>query len=349
MKKMRIIMSCIVALLATISASAQQISYSVSKIWGDGVKHCAFSSLVHFKGRYYCSFREGASHIFDKDGKAEGKVRIISSEDGEKWESVAYVGKEGVDLRDPKLSVTPDGKILVTIGGSIYRNRNLEACEPHYMLSEDGKTFTAPEPAEVDPKMTTKRDWIWRVTWHNGVGYAVSYNKAPEGDNNGNELWLLKTTNGKKFEVITKLQIDGYPNESTVRFLPDGRMAIMVRREAGDTRGWWGISEAPFTNWEWKKMGLRLGGQDFLVLDDNRIVMCTRNYAVPGAAKTCVYMGNNSGFFEEVICLPSGGDNSYPGIISVGDELWISYYSGHEGSNPSIYLAKIPMSNFRKE
>ena len=188
----------ILAFFAILPAAAQQISYSVEKIWNTG-NHCAFTSLVHFKGRYYCSFREGASHIFDKDGKAEGKVRVIASEDGVKWESVAYVGKEGVDLRDPKLSVTPEGKLLVTIGGSIYRNRNLEACIPHYMLSDDGKTFTAPEPAEIDPKMTTKRDWVWRVTWHGGVGYAVSYNKAPEGDNNGNELWLLKTTDGKKF------------------------------------------------------------------------------------------------------------------------------------------------------
>ena len=127
----------ILAFFAILPAAAQQISYSVEKIWGNGTTHCAFSSLVHFKGRYYCSFREGVSHIFDKDGKAEGKVRILTSEDGVKWESVAYVGKEGVDLRDPKLSVTPEGKLLVTIGGSIYRNRNLEACIPHYMLSED--------------------------------------------------------------------------------------------------------------------------------------------------------------------------------------------------------------------
>lgn len=349
MKRVRIIMIYLMALMAIMPASAQQISYSVSKIWGDGVKHCAFSSLVRFNGRYYCSFREGESHIFDKNGNAEGKVRILASDDGEKWESVAYVGKEGIDLRDPKLSVTPDGKMLVTIGGSVYRNRNLEACIPHVMFSEDGKTFTDPEPAVLDKKMTSKRDWIWRVTWYDGVGYAVSYNKAPEGDSNGNEVWLVKTTDGKHFEAITKLQIDGYPNESTVRFMPDGRMAIMVRRERGDARGWWGVSKAPYTDWEWKKMGLQLGGPDFLFLDDNRVVMATRNLAVPGAAKTCVYLGRNNGFFEEVICLPSGGDNSYPGLITVGDELWVSYYSGHEGKNPSIYLAKIPMSNFRKQ
>lgn len=342
-------MICMAIIVAIMPISAQQISFNVQRIWGDGVSHCAFSSLVYYNGRYYCSFREGESHIFDKNGNAEGKVRIIASNDGKTWESVAFVGKEGIDLRDPKLSVMPDGKMLVTVGGSVYRNRQLEACIPHVMFSEDGTTFSAPEPAILDKQMTSKRDWIWRVTWHDGVGYAVSYNKAPEGDNNGNELWFVKTTDGKRFEAITKLQIDGYPNEATVRFLPDGRMAIMVRREAGDTRGWWGTSTAPFTDWKWTKMGLRLGGPDFIVLDDNRIVMGTRNYAVPGYAKTCIYIGNNNGIFEEVMVLPSGGDNSYPGIITVADELWVSYYSGHEGANPSIYLAKIPLSNFRKQ
>lgn len=348
MKQLRIIMIGIVAIFSLLPVSAQQISYSVSKIWGDGISHCAFSSLIRYKGRYYCSFREGESHIFDKNGKAEGKVRILASDDGEKWESVAFIGKEGIDLRDPKLSVMPDGRMMVTIGGSVYRDRKLEACIPHVMFTEDGKTFTDPEPAILDKKMTSKRDWIWRVTWHDGVGYAVSYNKAPEGDTNGNELWLVKTTDGKKYDVITKFTIDCYPNESTVRFMPDGRMAIMVRREAGDYRGWWGVSKAPFTEWEWKKMGMALGGPDFIFLDDNRAVMASRNTSVPGAAKTCIYKGNNNGFFEEVICLPSGGDNSYPGLLTSGDELWVSYYSGHEGGNPSIYLAKIPMSIFRK-
>ncbi|MBQ5715104.1 MAG: hypothetical protein IIV60_01985, partial [Alistipes sp.] len=78
MKQLRIIMIGIVAIFSLLPVSAQQISYSVSKIWGDGVSHCAFSSLIRYKGRYYCSFREGESHIFDKNGKAEGKVRILA-------------------------------------------------------------------------------------------------------------------------------------------------------------------------------------------------------------------------------------------------------------------------------
>ena len=67
------------------NSSAQQISYSVKQIWSNG-SHCAFTSIERFNGRYYCTFREGATHIFDSNGKAEGKVRILASDDGENWE-----------------------------------------------------------------------------------------------------------------------------------------------------------------------------------------------------------------------------------------------------------------------
>lgn len=54
-------------------AQVNDLKYSVKKIW-DNDSHTAFTSIIKYKGKYYCSFREGASHIFDKNGNAEGKV-----------------------------------------------------------------------------------------------------------------------------------------------------------------------------------------------------------------------------------------------------------------------------------
>jgi hypothetical protein len=42
----------------------------------------------------------------------------------------------------------------------------------------------------------------------------------------------------------------------------------------------------------------------------------------------------------ELLELPSGNDTSYPGFVVTGKELWVSYYSGHEGRT-SIYLVKL--------
>ena len=343
MKKLLCLFTLFLSFAST-NLSAQPTSYSVKQIWSNG-SHCAFTSIERFKGRYYCTFREGATHIFDSDGKAEGKVRILASEDGEKWETVAFIGKEGFDLRDPKLSVTPEGKLMVTIGGSIYRNRKLEGCVPHVMFSEDGTTFSTPQPMELDKKMHTGHDWLWRVTWYDCVGYGISYSKA---SNNEIKIHLMKTTDGVKYELVKSFNHDGYPNEATVRFLPDGRMAILLRRDGGDYHAMWGLSQAPYTDWEWKKLEFGLGGPDFIVLDDDHLVAGGRTFHIGSAAHTTLFTGKNNGQFVDRIVLPSGGDNSYPGLLISGNELWVSYYSTHETKNASIYLAKIPLELFTR-
>ena len=122
MKRVSLIVFCLL-IVSMASITAQKYEVSVKKIWDNG-SHCAFTSLIKYKGKFYCSFREGETHIFDRKGNAEGKVRILVSEDGEEWKSVALMYKPEYDLRDPKLSVTPDGRLMVIIGGSIYKDKN---------------------------------------------------------------------------------------------------------------------------------------------------------------------------------------------------------------------------------
>src|SRR5262245_41032092 len=72
----------------------------------DRAPHSAFTDLVRFKGRWFCVFREGKAHV-----SPDGAVRVLTSEDGKKWESAALLTSKTADLRDPKLTVTPDGKL----------------------------------------------------------------------------------------------------------------------------------------------------------------------------------------------------------------------------------------------
>lgn len=339
MKTIHLFFITVMSVFMLHNSHAQKIEYSVEKVWGDGTWHCAFTSIAEFKGRYYISFREYDSHIFNSEGEAQGRIRIISSKNGKKWESVALISKEGYDLRDPKLSVTPDNRLMITVGGSIYRNKELVGCEPHVIFSSDGKSYSEPQPLVLDSKTKSTHDWLWRVTWHDGVAYGVSYSKK-EGDKW--ELYLYKGTDGIKYDFVSHLKCDGFPNETTVRFLPDGRMALLIRRDAGDRHNIWATSSAPYTEWKMTKCGSHMGGPDFIVLDDGKIVAGGRTNFM-GAPQTTLFTGNDTGRFVEKITLPSAGDNSYPGFLRVGDELWVSYYSGHETSRPSIYLAKIPI------
>ncbi|MBE6186600.1 MAG: exo-alpha-sialidase [Rikenellaceae bacterium] len=339
MKHLYIITAVVMSLFYSATALGQQICYSVDKIWDNG-SHCAFTSIEQYNGEYYITFREGETHIFDSKGNAEGKVRILHSADGTTWEALPLIGKAGIDLRDPKLSIMPDGRLMVIIGGSIYRNRKLTGCEPQVMFSEDGRTFTEPQPIVIENKADNGFNWLWRVTWHEGTGYTISYGK---GEGGKTEVALLSTTDGIHYKYLQSFDISGYPNEATIRFLPDGQMAVMLRRDSNEPTGYWGLSHAPYTEWRWKEMEFRIGGPDFIVLDDKRIVAGGRTHLIASAPKTSLLIGKGDGRFSEVLTLPSGGDNSYPGFLKVGNELWVCYYSSHETRNASIYLAKIPL------
>ena len=79
---------------------------------------------------------------------------------------------------------------------------------------------------------------------------------------------LYGSADGVSYDRVADLDISGRPNEATVRFTADDKMIALVRREAGDTHGWVGVASAPYTTWTWNDIPHRLGGPNFLVLDD---------------------------------------------------------------------------------
>ncbi len=321
----------------------------VQKIWS-GDAYCAFTSLMEHDGRYYCTFREGESHVFDSNGNAEGKIRVITSRDGDKWESVALLSKEGIDLRDPKICEMPDGRLMLLFGGSLYRNQVLQRCDPMVSFSSDGKNFSDPEIVVFEDGFVHNFDWLWDIKWKDGVGYSVGYDL----EMGKRFLRLYKTTDGRHFSMMTDLGADlgveEWPTEVAVDFLPDGRMALMVRCDAGSFMGWWGTSEAPFKDWKWNRMQYQLGGPDFVPYKKG-IIAASRLY-LP-SKKTAVFLGSDDGWLFPVLLLPSDRDTSYPGLLLKDDELWVSYYSCHEGDPnhdmASIYLAKIPLKYFENQ
>ena len=330
----------IVSLSLVVHLQAREINYTVEKIWDNGLYN-SFTSLVKYKNQYYCAFREGKSHIFDENGKAEGKIRIISSPDGHRWQSVCLLGENGEDYRDPQLSITPWGELMASIGVSVYRDRKLVAQYPHVCFSTDGIRFSKPERCPIEEHGQDNRNWIWKLTWHNNIGYTVNYFPGQDGTNG---LWLMSTVDGRHYTKIHAFNIPDHPSEATIRFLPDGQMALLIRRDGHNANGIWATSAAPYTDWKLSEVPFHLGGPDFVVLDSTTTIAATRCHLVPRWCTTSVFKGNpQKGTWQQLFVLPSGGDTSYPGILIDGKYLWISYYSTHEGPKASIYLARIPI------
>src|SRR5678816_701456 len=104
---------------ATRAASKPELIES-KKIWDAG-RHNAFTDLVRWHDRWWCTFREADDHV-----GGDGAIRILTSVDGTKWESAALLTEKGIDLRDPKFSVMPSGKLMLNCGGSIYEGKTLK-------------------------------------------------------------------------------------------------------------------------------------------------------------------------------------------------------------------------------
>ena len=297
---------------------------SVEKIWDQGA-HNAFTDLIRFRDQWYCTFREAHGHV-----KGDGKIRVITSPDGKAWSSVALLAEEGIDLRDPKLSVTAGGRLMIVAGGSVYRDGTLVERQPRVAFSDDGDAWTATQ------RVLKKGEWLWRVTWHEGKAYGVSYG-GPVENRDEWKLTLVAGANGVDYDTITTLDVSGKPNETTLRFLPGGAMMALVRREGGNRNGWLGMSKPPYTEWTWHELSHRLGGPNFIRLPNGDLWAGSRLHG-DGAKTTLARLTPDS--YEPALILPSGGDTSYPGLVWHEGLLWMSYYASHEGKT-SIYLAKI--------
>ena len=143
---------------------------------------------------------------------------------------------------------------------------------------------------------------------------------------------------------VAKIDLDGYPNESTIRFDKNGMMFVLIRRELDDKMGIWAKSTAPYDQWEFKKLDIRLGGPNFIFTDNEKIIVGTRVY-VP-EVYTGLFIGDKNGNLREALEFPSSGDTSYPGLVLEKNRLLVSFYSSHEGKT-SIYLAEIPLHIFQ--
>jgi hypothetical protein len=100
-----------------------------------------------------------------------------------------------------------------------------------------------------------------------------------------------------------------------------------------------GSSGPGYTQWDWKDLGIRVGGPNLLVLPDGRIVAAVRRYGTQPWTSLS-WLDPVEGSLVEFLALPSAGDTSYAGLQWHEEILWVSYYSSHE-QKTSVYLARV--------
>jgi len=292
------------------------------KIW-DKAPHNAFTDLIRFRDRWFCVFREGAAHV-----SSDGAVRVLVSSDGLTWSSQALLGSPLGDVRDPKLSVTCQGGLMIHAGIALHTPVEGRTHQSVMWLSSGEEKWA--DPVNV----LAPGAWLWRVTWHNGAVYGVGYVRKPKEG-----VCLYRSEDGHCFERwVDPFFTDGYPNEAALSFGVDDSCLCLLRRESGTQTAMLGIAASPYVDWSWQDLGVRIGGPAMILLDDRRALAGVRLYDVERTA--LCWLDPKTGTLVEALTLPSGGDTSYPGLVWHSGMLWVSYYSSHEGKT-AIYVARV--------
>jgi hypothetical protein len=345
MKSMKTVFLAGVTLMAAILLPAAEqkekpapIEVAVTNIW-DSNYYSAFTDLARFDGKWFCVFREGRQHV-----SPDGIIRVITSKDGQKWTSAAAIEMPGYDLRDPKLSMAPDNRLMI-VGGATVRDGSqpATASQSFVAYSKDGtrwdKVYWA-GPTNY---------WLWRVTWEKSTAYGVAYDVSPARRNSKTyRTQLVQSTDGVNFAaLVSLLHTNGGPTEATLRFGRDGKAFCLQRRDGTPNTALLGVSKPPYLDWQWRDLGDFFGGPNFIQIPDGRWIaagrLLVKNAQGKAEPKTVVCeLDQAQGKLIPLHVLPSGGDNSYPGMVWHDNRLWVSYYSSHEGKT-KIYLAQVKL------
>ncbi|HRE17125.1 MAG TPA: hypothetical protein PLW86_08665, partial [Rhodocyclaceae bacterium] len=230
------------------------------------------------------------------------------------------------DLRDGKLSVCPDGRLMINAGAALH-DRSTHSHISIVFFSEDGEQWSAPQTVG-EPDF-----WIWKMAWAQDAVYGIGYRCG--GD--PRTLRLYRSTDGIQFTRLeAKLPDEANPTEAALCFDASQTAWCLLRRNHGT--GLLGHAAAPYTDWQWQDTGTPLGGPAILARPEGELLGACR--LVDEEVRTSIVaLDAMTGTLSEVMTLPSGGDTSYPGLCEHDGLLWISYYSSHEGQS-AIYLAR---------
>ena len=325
---------------------------SVRRVYNDG-NHNAFTDLCRFRDQYYLTFRNCP------DGHGvypSSRIIVLSSVDADKWQHVHAFSVPDRDVRDPHFLV---------FGGTLFVYTGTWLCDPsepspygpekrdlndhlgYCAWSADGQVWQGPCILEG-----TYGHYIWRAATHGGKAYLCGRRKpgfvptATLKDADPiTQSALLESDDGFIWKTRGLFQ-ESYGSETAFLFEDDGSILAVGRgrppRPAQICR-----SRPPYQHWTHTDLDRNIGGP-LLAKWGHRYIVGGRKTTDRANHKTALYwlIGDR---LQEIVELPSGGDNSYPGFVQVSDTRGlVSYYSSHEGSGTTLapsatYLADVSL------
>lgn len=307
-------------------------------------EHNAFTDLVRFQNRVYLTFRSCPDGHMVHPTSA---IVVLASEDTQEWRPVHRFTVPLRDTRDPHFLVFQDKLFVYT--GTWYSGATALPREEYDLNKHLGyAAWTGNGTDWQGPALLegTFGHYIWRAASLGGKAYLcgrrnLGFTITARGEGRKVESLMLESEDGliwRKRAVFQEIAGD----ETAFLFEPDGSLLGVGRRGSGNAQLL--RSRPPYLEWERKDLDRYIGGP-LLAKWAGRYVVGGR-HSTPGGPKTSLCW-LDAGQLHEFAELPSGGDNSYPGLIELDSRrALVSYYSSHEKdaaghSITAIYLAEL--------
>jgi hypothetical protein len=348
---MRPILLLALALPALLSAAPPTVKVGeVRRIFHNG-EHNAFTDLCRFRGQLYLTFRSCPDgHMVHPTASV---IILRSADEGKTWTPAHRFSVKDRDTRDPHFLVFRD-RLFVYTGTWWSGPTTIPVAEydmnkhlGYAVHSGDGTNWSEPEMLEG-----TFGHYIWRAATHDGKAYLCGRRKpgfeiGPRGEGEKVQSLLLESEDGliwKKRAFFNEQAGD----ETAFLFEPDGTL-LGIGRHGGGKNAFLLRSSPPYRDWSRESLDRPIGGP---------LVAKWGAHVLVGGRKTTKEHGPKTslcwlvdGALREFAELPSSGDNSYPGFVTLApDRALVSWYSSHEKDESgktitAIYLTDLTLTN----
>src|SRR5262249_54017584 len=141
-----------------------------------------------FNDQWVCAFREASAH---KGGTRDSRIRVIASSDAKTWRSVGELKDPRGDIRDAKLAILPDGRLILLTATQLFDSSSGQTHQSIAFSPRDLEKWDGPVDV-AEPNF-----WLWGIKVHKGVAYSIGYGTAKT-----RHVQLFKSTDGRKFERV---------------------------------------------------------------------------------------------------------------------------------------------------
>ena len=337
------VLFCFVSGATVVDAALPLVRVENAREVFDNGEHNAFTDLIRFRDRLYLTFRSCPDgHMVH----GTSSIIVLVSDDGREWRQVYRFRVPNRDTRDPHF-LEFQGRLFVYTGtwysGPGKLPREKYEFNKHLgfgVWTHDGESWSEPVMLEG-----TYGHYIWRAAAFDGTAYLCGRRKANFAERPRAEVVvqsvMLESDDGLVWRKRALFQ-EQTGDETAFMFDAHGEVLAVSRRgrEVAELLR----SGPPYKVWTRTRLDEYIGGP-LLVRWADGILVGGRRMTEQGHITTLYWLLDNQ--LHPCAELPSGGDNSYPGFVSMNDgKALLSWYSSHEqypdGSRKTaIYLADL--------